>query len=261
MSSLLVLGNCATQTAECEATNFILRAGGETVLFDAGPGVMRQLYRAGVSAAEIGLIVITHSHGDHSLGFPYFLFSLFVERTQGKSGPDVIPVIALPSVYEGLMQMFAFCYPPGKYPMFKTENWEASESDGSEYAFADLKIRTTPVSHTVPTIAVRFSFNSTSITLSSDTIYDERLVDLAKGSDILVHEAFGPSALAELGKQSRHGITTDAARVARDAKVKKLMLCHWLASFKNNPEVLVKEAADVFKGEIVAPKELQEITL
>jgi len=261
MGKLVVLGNCGDQTPQYEVTNFVIDTGKSKILLDAGPGVIRQLYRVGLSAADIDLVVITHSHGDHTLGFPYFLFYNFIERNQGKKGPETIPVIALREVYKGIMDMFTFCYPPGKYPSFSVENWEASPTELSTFRFKDIKITTTPVTHAVPTIGIRFEFDSTKITFSADTVYDERLVALAKGSHVLVHEAFGPSAISGAAAQTKHAIAESAGKAAMDSGVQKLILCHIYSIFMDKIDLLINEATRYFKGEILVPSELQVIEI
>jgi len=261
MGKLVVLGNCANQTAQYEATNFVIDTGKSKILLDAGPAVIRQLYQVGLSATDIDLVIITHSHGDHTLGFPYLLFYNFIERIQGKNGPKTIPVITLREVFKGIMDMFTFCYPPGKYPNFSVENWEASLTELSTFRFKDIKITTTPVTHAVPTIGIRFEFNSTKITFSSDTIYDERLVALAKGSHLLIHEASGTSAITEIAAQTKHAIAEDAGKAARNSEVKKLILCHIFPAFMDKTDILINEAARHFKGEILVPSELQVIEI
>jgi ribonuclease Z len=48
----------------------LLRFDAEGILFDPGEGTQRQLLRAGLSAADVTRICITHLHGDHCLGLP-----------------------------------------------------------------------------------------------------------------------------------------------------------------------------------------------
>ena len=82
---VVVLGNCANQTSEYETTNFILDFGCPRILFDAGPGAVKQMLCAGFAAGDIDMVVLTHSHGDHTLGFPYFAFTKMVW-----SAPDLL---------------------------------------------------------------------------------------------------------------------------------------------------------------------------
>src|SRR5690242_12217130 len=53
---------------------FLLRAGGERVLFDCGEGTQRQLTRS-IGLLDMEAIFITHFHADHWLGLPGMLKS------------------------------------------------------------------------------------------------------------------------------------------------------------------------------------------
>ncbi|NPA47355.1 MAG: ribonuclease Z [Thermococci archaeon] len=55
-------------TAERNVPAIALRYGGETLLFDAGEGTIRQMNAAGLSPMKVSRIFITHFHGDHYLG-------------------------------------------------------------------------------------------------------------------------------------------------------------------------------------------------
>ena len=261
MVKVIVLGICASQNAQYETTNFVIDSGDSKILLDAGPGVVRQLYRAGLSATDIDLVVITHSHGDHTLGFPYFVFSNSIEKLQGKIRSDSIPVIALPEVYKGIMGMYTFCYPPGKPRSFSIENWKASSEEMKTFEFKGIKIFTMPVTHAVPTIGVRFDIGQTKFAFSSDTIYDKRMVELAKGCQVLVHEAMMTEKMKSMAAKTKHAIAAEAGKVAKEAGVQTLVLCHLYSSFIENADLLIEEARKYFDGKIIVPTELEEIKI
>lgn len=57
-----------------------LRFDDELLLFDPGEGTQRQLLYAGLSAAKITRVLLTHFHGDHCLGLPGVLQRMAVDR-------------------------------------------------------------------------------------------------------------------------------------------------------------------------------------
>ena len=68
---LVVLGtSSAVPTRDRAHPGAVLLWDGEVVLLDPGEGTQRQLTLAGVSAASITRICLTHLHGDHCLGLP-----------------------------------------------------------------------------------------------------------------------------------------------------------------------------------------------
>lgn len=258
MVSITVLGNCAGLSATRHTTSYVIEAGDAKILFDAGPGVVRQLKQANIPASDINLVVVTHCHCDHTLEFPYFLFSNLIDRMMGNKGPEIIPVIALDSVFKGLMDMVTFTCPPGDFP-FKVINWEARENERSYFDFKNIKITTIPVSHSVPNIGICLEFGSTRIVFSSDTSYNKELIKLARDCDVLVHETFAPSNMKEFASGAGHSTSDEVGQAAQEAGAKKLVLSHIMALYIEDPGILMEEAGNFFNGEIVVPSELEVI--
>jgi ribonuclease Z len=73
---LTILGSASqAPTRERGQGGYVVRWEDELVLFDPGEGCQRQILFAGVSAAHITRVCITHFHGDHCLGLPGFVQS------------------------------------------------------------------------------------------------------------------------------------------------------------------------------------------
>ncbi|MFB4312988.1 ribonuclease Z [Actinomadura sp. 21ATH] len=68
---LLVLGSSsAVPTKTRNHNGYLLRWDGLGLLFDPGEGTQRQMAFAGVAAADVHWLCVTHFHGDHCLGVP-----------------------------------------------------------------------------------------------------------------------------------------------------------------------------------------------
>jgi ribonuclease Z len=67
----------------------------------------------------------------------------------------------------------------------------------------------------------------------------------------LYHEATFSNELYELAKQSGHSTATQAAEIAKAAKVKKLLLGHFSSRYKN-PQILLDEAKSIFPNTLLA---------
>ena len=79
----------------------------------------------------------------------------------------------------------------------------------------------------------------------SDTRYIKTLHELVKGVSTLYHESTYSAEDAERARLYWHSTSRDAAKVARDASVGKLLLGHFSARY-NNESQLLEEAKEIF---------------
>ncbi len=79
----------------------------------------------------------------------------------------------------------------------------------------------------------------------SDTRYIKTLHELVKGVSTLYHESTYSTEDAERARLYWHSTSQDAAKVARDASVGKLLLGHFSARY-NNESQLLDEAKEIF---------------
>jgi ribonuclease BN (tRNA processing enzyme) len=139
----------------------------------------------------------------------------------------------------------------------------------------NVRVTCTLVDHppVKPALAYRFDTADRSIVISGDTNRSENLVQLARGADVLVHEALYVPAVdrlvarvpnaATLKKHiiDSHTAVEDCARVATAAGVKTLVLSHLVPA--DDPTVTeqtwLEAARPHFSGRIVVARDLMEI--
>lgn len=85
----------------------------------------------------------------------------------------------------------------------------------------------------------------------SDTIYDERIIPYIKEVDLLYHEATFMHNMLERAVQTYHTTALQAGMIAKMAGVKRLMIGHYSARYKD-VEPLVNEAKQMFENTIPA---------
>lgn len=84
----------------------------------------------------------------------------------------------------------------------------------------------------------------------SDTAYNRSIIPIVEGVDLLYHEAtFAECDLAR-AKETFHSTARQAAEIARDARVKRLVIGHYSARYEDLSE-LHREAEAVFPGTIL----------
>ncbi|MGX5356995.1 ribonuclease Z [Kocuria sp. KH4] len=98
MRELVVLGTASQVPTRTRNHNgYLLRWDGAGLLFDPGEGTQRQMIHAGVSAAQVTRICLTHVHGDHCYGLPGVLSRMVLDGVEHPvhlhypvSGEDVV---------------------------------------------------------------------------------------------------------------------------------------------------------------------------
>ncbi|WP_254536623.1 ribonuclease Z [Halomarina litorea] len=93
---------------------------------------------------------------------------------------------------------------------------------------------------------------------TGDTRPVQATKDVSADADLLVHDATFASDHADRAPATGHSTAREAARVARDAGVKRLALTH-ISSRYPNPSPLQKEAREVFSGRCFVPDDGQEL--
>ncbi len=119
----------------------------------------------------------------------------------------------------------------------------------------EFLITASPVRHYVPTMGLRVVAKETGFILaySSDTVPCDEVVRLAKGADLLLHEATGDEPLG-------HSSAAQAGAIAQEAGVKALGLIHfhvWEATVDH----LIPEAKGTFDGPIFLCKDFMDVKL
>lgn len=243
------------QTAVYETTGFLVETETTRVLIDCGPGLVRQLLRAGVELESLDALVLTHSHADHTGSATYLCFSASLEKA-AKQISKPFSLIGTSSILDGFHTMAGFQYPTG-FPALSLRDVPASSFEASEIVVGDLSLTTIPVKHSVEAIGVRISSGGAAVTYSSDTVFSEALCDLAAGSRVLMHEAFCTSENADMAQRVRHSTAREAGQAAARVDPESLLLMHPLPPHRVDPTSLIREAAMYFHGTINVPQELE----
>ncbi len=89
-----------------------------------------------------------------------------------------------------------------------------------------------------------------SVVYCTDTIYCRSAVELSRGADLLIHEATFAEADEGLAVRSTHSTAGMAARVAKEAGARKLLMTHFSPRYfpgnQTGPDDLLREARAVF---------------
>jgi len=95
------------------------------------------------------------------------------------------------------------------------------------------------------------------IVLTGDTRPCSATVEMARGADVLIHEATFGDEEAERAVETGHSTAREAAIVARDAAVGTLVLTHFSARYSRDAGDLGKEARQAFERTLVGKDGLE----
>ncbi|WXG40855.1 MAG: ribonuclease Z [Candidatus Freyarchaeum deiterrae] len=269
----------------------------EIILFDCAEGTQRQMEKAKLSVGRINKIFVTHLHGDHIMGIPGILQTLSLQNRKtplhifGPEGTGAFIKaikttvnftltfdVYIKEISEGIIfegsdyyincvrtehtdNSFAFAFiekdRPGKFypekastlqipmgPLWrKLQYWQAvTLPDGRTIEPGEVADPPRP---------------GRKIVYTGDTAPCDSVVQISKGSTLLIHESTFGDDLEEKAVETKHSTAAQAAKVAKEAGVEKLVLTH-ISSRYPNPNELYEQAKKIFENTKVA-KDLMEI--
>jgi ribonuclease Z len=92
---------------------------------------------------------------------------------------------------------------------------------------------------------------------ANDTRPSKAVVELARDADVLIHDCTLADELIDKAKESGHSTPTEAAKVAKEAGVRQLVLIHLSPRYADD-SLLLEEARRIFPNVAVA-KDLMEL--
>ena len=247
-------------------------------VIDCGDGVARQLVSAGVRLAQLRHIFLTHHHSDHNADYGNLILLAWTSGL--KTRVDCWGPPPLQEMTRHFMEMNAYdirtrIEDEGRVPLQPLVHVHELVKAGPVFEDENVRVRAALVDHppVVPSFGYRFDAPDRSIVISGDTKPSENLIELARGADVLVHEALYPAGVDRLVagvpnasslKQSilsHHTTAEDAGRVAQAAGVKTLVLSHFVPpdDATITDQMWSDAARKHFEGKIVVGKDLLEI--
>ncbi|HLJ03363.1 MAG TPA: MBL fold metallo-hydrolase [Solirubrobacteraceae bacterium] len=218
---ITVLGKSPSwEDAGGACTAYLVQEGDYTLLLDCGTGSFAKL-RLAHDYLDVDAVLITHLHSDHFFDLVPFSYGLTLTSRTRRAEPPRL------------------CAPPGAREVFRQMLGAWGKPDLIESAFAleeydpaaglelgPLRARLREVPHFTRTFAVDLSDGRGRLTFGADCGPNDALVELARGTDVLLIEA----ALTEPEDPSEprgHLTPREAGEHGRRAGAKRLVVTHF----------------------------------
>jgi ribonuclease BN (tRNA processing enzyme) len=245
---------------------------------DCGDGVARQLAFAGVPLPKLRHVFISHHHSDHNADYGNLLWLAWTAglRTRVDTwGPPPLEKMTKLFFEMNAQDIDTRIADEGRVPLIPLVQVHELTQGGLVMQDENVKVTAALVHHppVVPSFGYRFDGADRSIVISGDTAPSDNLIKLARGADILVHDALYVPGVERLVARvpnatalkqsilSHHTSAEDAGRVAQAAGVKKLVLSHLVPP--DDPAITeqmwIDAARTHFRGEVILGKDLLEI--
>lgn len=294
MIELFFLGVGATFPIKGEGMPCIaIRRLGEIFIFDFGENCQLEFFKSGLGVNKPLHIFISHMHGDHFLGIAPFLQTLSLQGRKKELtiyGPKELRdhllntinldtlrfPIKIYEVKEGkivddkeyyieainaLHNIEAFSYifsekeKPGKFDTIKAKKLGIPESPVRKKLKEGIPVK---IGSKIiyPKDVLGPPKKGVKISYSGDTRYNEKFIEKAYKSDVLIHEATFSIDDEDEAELTGHSTSRDAAIVAKRSNSRLLLLTHISARYSNKNKLL-REARELFRRTYIAYKGLK----
>lgn len=279
-------------TVERNHSSILIIYKDQGILVDCGEGTQRQLRIAGIKPSKITKLLITHWHGDHTLGIPGLIQNLAAHNYK-----NTLEIYGPKGSKKYLKNMLS------GIAMQEKLKYEVMELSSGIFYKKDFILEATNLNHIIPCLGYSFKesdrrkinidytkkfglsrhpllgnlqkgknitykgkkilaskattlIKGKKITIIMDTAPTKNAVKIAKDSDVLIAESTWSKDLEKFVMKRKHLTAELAAKMAKQANAKKLILTHFSQRYQDIKN-LETEAKKVFKNTILAEDFMQ----
>ncbi len=247
--------SCSVPRVDRACSAYLIEDGDFAFSLDFGTGAFANMRRY-VDYDRLDAVVISHMHADHFLDLIPLRYAV---RYGTKKRTNRLPVW-MPPGGVAMLRSITNAFANEGNGDFLDEAFDLKEFDPAQpLPIGSGRLRFAPTTHYITAYAIRYERNGTSITYSADTAPDPRVVELARGTDLFLCEATLLAGEQEHGGIRGHSSSLDAAQMAVDAGVARLVLTHYAQDATSRD--LEECAKTIYKGDIMVADDHSIITV
>lgn len=247
----------AAATKDRDNTALVLAQDDDLFLIDCPGGVFQKLKKLDLNPRHITSILITHTHPDHIYGLPSLIHSLMLDDLH-------LPLFATKETIQFCRQYLDLFRLQGERIRCRIDFVPINSGDVIDLS-ADLRCQALHVPHMPASLAFHFRFLSQNRDLiySGDTPIHKPLFKMAAGVDTLIHDCSVPSRFFDIypSLSDMHTNALDLGRFAQEAKVKRLIPCHFFGELDYDMTEVESEIRENYTRVLIIPYDMQRMAI
>lgn len=250
----------------------LVRASDQSLLFDAGRGVLLRLAAVGLGLpAFLHQVFLTHLHSDHTTDFGDLVTTNWITtppgtplRVTGPVGTKRFADLTVASLGADIGYRMAHHADLTSQPSVAV----TEVTDGLAYELGDVRVSCAPVHHfpVDPAIAYRVEADGKAVVIAGDTRPCGNLDRLCSGADVYVQTVVRTDLVRAMPASRMHDVLDyhssceEAGATAHRAGVKTLVLTHFVPGIAPGTEEEWRSlAGELFDGEVVVASDLTRV--
>lgn len=216
----IILGCGALATTHRNYTSLLVKIGKRELLLDCSGSPINAMLRTGTDPLKLSAVLLTHSHTDHIYALPILIHEFML---RGRSNPLNI---FLPEPDKGIVRSTLNGYFTVESLPFRVSLFPVKmEEEQLIMAEGGFEVLSTPVEHSIPTLAYKFVEGEKTLVYAPDTRPCQNLVKFATDVDVLFHDCTYLHD-EEMAQKTHHSTVVEAMNIAHLAGARKLILIH-----------------------------------
>jgi ribonuclease BN (tRNA processing enzyme) len=253
---------------------------GVPYVVDTGYGVTLRLNQAKVPLQSLRYVFITHHHSDHNLEYGNLLYNAWIVglktpvQTYGPKGMVGMDQAIWQAHRFDIETRMADEGRPDLRRLVQAHDLTAGVVlDNGEVKVSAMRNHHPPIEDSY---ALKFESGGKTIVFSGDTSYHPPLAEFAAGADYLVHEVMNEHGIERMVRRvstnadtllehlkASHTLAEDVGRIAAKARVKNLVLTHFVPSDDRSitDEDWLREVRKHYAGNVIVGRDLLDIPI
>jgi len=221
------------------------------LLIDCGSGVLSRFPEAGLSHTEIDTVLLSHLHLDHVADL---LPLIKANWLRGKTDMKVYGPQGTEDWFSMVIAAYEYILDEVEVDIVEVQPGKDFTPDGF-----DCEITCTAAKHSVPTLAYRVTAEDGEFVYSGDTEPSRDILDLAIGTDLLIHECSFPPGV----KVTNHTTPGTLAELLEEysKEIGSICLTHFYPDMRGHEKEAVSRLRRYFDGEVILAEDLMKLEI